>query len=298
MKCPVCGEKYNKLDYQMLARHLGQLCERNDSPRVDFVKYYAPGSNWLSNEFQNDVKQIFAHEKGHLGDWILSRFVQRIFGEKPHPFIESMQKPKKSVFQGYAIEYMAFHKQRIRSFAFAMAKSDKIDIQKLEAKLIFPELMEWSENITSQESLLEAMAESVGIPVETLSSSMPLPPTLHATRLWNSISENDSWLEIVTSHNLLDLVYSPLLGKSGAKLPYFGPFVLENEWIPDEVKTFLSHSVKTLAPIAEKALEYVVKYGEELGVSEDIQSVFLRSLEAFDRHLLARVTRARQFDSK
>ena len=127
---------------------------------------------------------------------------------------------------------------------------------------------------------------------------MPLPPTLHSVRLWNSIAENDQWLEIMASLNLMDLVYSPMLIKAGAKLPYFSSSVLENEWIPDEVKTFLTHSVEYLAPIAEQALALSTQYAEELGQTEDLQSVFLRSLEAFDRHLLARVTRAKQFESK
>ena len=73
---------------------------------------------------------------------------------------------------------------------------------------------------------------------------------------------------------------------------------LDNEWIPDEVKTFLTHSVEYLAPIAEQALALSTHYAEELGQTEDLQSVFLRSLEAFDIHLLARVTRAKQFESK
>ncbi len=297
MKCPVCGEKYNKLDYQMLSRHLAQNCERNDTPHLEFVKYYLPGSNWLASDFTNEVKEVFTFEKGHLSDWIVSKLIQRLFQDKPHPFIESMQKPKKSIFQGYAIEYSYYLKQRTRSFSFAMAKSDKEDVQKLEAKLVFPELADDSQ-LQSQRVLLEDMAESVGIPSDTLESSMPLPPTLHSVRLWNNIAENEHWIEIMASLNFMDLVYSPSLVKAGAKLPYFAPSVLENEWIPDEVKKFLSHSVEYLGPIAEQSLEMGTKYAEELGQTEDLQSVFLRSLEAFDRHLQARVTRAKQFESK
>ncbi|EQD60047.1 TENA/THI-4 domain-containing protein, partial [mine drainage metagenome] len=170
-----------------------------------------------------------------------------------------------------------------------MAKTDRDDVQKLEAKLVFPELADDSQ-LQSQRVLLEDMAESVGIPPETLESSMPLPPTLHSVRLWNNIAENEHWIEIMASLNFMDLVYSPSLAKAGAKLPYFAPSVLENEWIPDEVKTFLTHSVEYLAPIAEQSLALATKYAEELGQTEELQSVFLRSLEAFDRHLMARVT--------
>ncbi len=297
MKCPVCGEKYNKLDYQMLSRHVAQFCERNDTPHVEFVKYYLPGANWLSGEFTNDMKQVFNFEKGQLSEWILQRLIHRLFGAKPHPFIEAMQKPKRSIFQGYSIEYGYFLKQRIKSFSYVLAKTDKVEMQKLEAKLILPELLEVNGS-DSQTRLLEAMAESVGIPKETLESSMPLPPTLHSVRLWNSIAEADHWLEIAASVNLLDLVYSPNLIKNGAKLPYFGQFVLENEWIPEGVKDFLSESVKYLGPLSEEFLTVVCKYAEELGMAEDVQSVFLRSLEAFDRHMLARLTRAKQFESK
>ena len=298
MKCPVCGEKYNKLDYQMLSRHLAQLCERNDTTHLDFVKYYFPGTNWLSAQFTDELRKLFECDKGQLSNWISEKLVQRIFGEQPHPFIESLQKPKKAIFQGYSVEYNYFLKQRIRSFSYALAKTDKSDVQKMEAKLIMDEIMDDGSSETSEGGLLRAMAQSVGIPADTLQSSMPLPPTMHAGRLWNSIAEADHWLEIVGSINLMDLVYSPSLKVHGAKLPYFAPGVLDNEWIPDAVKEFLAFLTKVLAPVAESSLALTAKYAEELGMVEEVQSIFLRSLDAFDRHLQARVTRAKQFESK
>lgn len=298
MKCPVCGEKYNKLDYQMLARHLAQLCERNDSNHLDFVKYYIPATNWLSPQFTEDLKKLFACEKGHLSDWIYGKMVQRLFGQPPHPFIESLQKPKKAIFQGYCVEYHYFLKQRVKSFTFALAKSDKKDVQRLEAKLIMDEILDDGDSETSEGSLLRNMAQSVGIPADTLQSSMPLPPTMHAARLWNQIAESDHWLEVVASINLMDLVYSSKLKDKGATTPYYGTSVLDNEWIPEPVKEFLAYETKVLAPLAETSLVLTEKYADELGMVEEVQSIFLRSLEAFDRHLLARVTRARQFESK
>lgn len=298
MKCPVCGEKYNKLDYQMLARHLAQLCERNDSTHLDFVKYYIPATNWLSGQFTDELRKLFACEKGHLGDWITEKMIQRVYGAQLHPFIESLQKPKKAIFQGYSVEYNYYLKQRIKSFAFALAKTDKQDIQKLEAKLIMDEILDDGTSETSEGALLRAMAHSVGIPSDTLQSSMPLPPTMHAGRLWNQIAEADHWLEVVASINLMDLVYSPKLKDKGAKSSYIGPNVLDNEWIPDPVKEFLRYEVEVLAPLAETSLVLTEKYAEELGMVEDVQSIFLRSLDAFDRHLQARVTRARQFETK
>ncbi len=298
MKCPVCGEKYNKLDYQMLARHLAQLCERSDSTHLDFVKYYIPSTNWLDKEFTDELKNLFTCEKGHLADWITEKLIQRMFGHNPHPFIASLQNPKKAVFQGYAVEYNYYLQQRIKSFSYALAKTDRRDIQKLEITLIANEILDDDASESSEGSLLRAMAQSVGIPTDTLQSSMPLPPTMHAGRLWNQIAESDHWLEVVASINLMDLIYSPKLSEKGAKMPYFGNTVLENEWIPEPVKDFLKFTVSALSPLAEASLSLLQKYSEELGMIEDVQSVFLRSLEAFDRHLQARVTRAKQFESK
>ncbi len=48
---------------------------------------------------------------------------------------------------------------------------------------------------------------------------------------------------------------------------------------------------------SEEALELVEKYAGQLDIAEDVQATFLKSIDAFDRYLMARLERSRQFES-
>ena len=74
--------------------------------------------------------------------------------------------------------------------------------------------------------------------------------------------------------------------------------MLTNEWIPDQAKEFLAFLSDPSRDFAFEGLKVIEKYAKELDAIESVQAVFIRSLDALDRHLIARVTRARQYEGK
>lgn len=298
VSCPVCGEKYEKGDFDSLATHFNRFIDRNEPSHIDWVRSNVPLADYESSAFIEKLQAFFAVTPETVEDWFWKRLIDKFYKEKPTQFIEEMQRPKKSTFMGYAMENYSYAKQRVKSLAYVIAKTNKDDVQVYEGKMLTGDLVFNGSSNRSNVALLIGMAESVGIPRDTLVNSMPLPPTLHAIKFWSSIAETGHWLEIMASTNLLDLVYSPKLTEKGSKLYYFGDNVVDNEWIPGEVKDYLKFTREVIGTNAEEGLTLVAKYAEELKVLEQVQCVFLRSLDAFDRHLQARMTRAKQFEAK
>ncbi len=298
VSCPVCGEKYEKGDFDSLATHFNRFIDRNEPSHIDWVRTNVPMADYETSAFIEKLQSFFAVTPETAEDWFWKRIIDKFYKDKPPLFIQAMQRPKKATFMGYAMENYSYARQRVKSLAYVIAKTDKEDVQIYEGKLLTGDLVFNGSSNNSNIALLIQMAESVGLPKDTLVNSMPLPPTLHSIKLWNTIAESGHWLEIMSSSNLLDLIYSPKVTEKGSKTYYFGTGVIENEWIPEEVKGYLKFTKDVIGTNAEEGLKLVVKYAEEMKVLEQVQSVFLRSLDAFDRHLQARMTRAKQFEAK
>ncbi len=297
-KCPVCGVNFQKGDYESLAKHISQLNGKNDPFHAGFIKDYVPMDNPDSPQFPSKLKAFFQLPGNSLSDWMASVFVNRFYGDKPHQFMETMQRPKKSIFLGFGVEYYFFLKQKIKSLSYVIAKTNYEDVQKFEARIITPELLNDGKENPSQMSLLFKMCETLGVNKDTIATSSPLPPTLHSVKLWGTIAETDPWIEVMASMNPLDLLYSPKIKEKGAKTFFYGDSVLTNEWIPDQAKQFLSFMSDPYNDFAFEGLKLLEKYGKELDATESVQAVFIRSIDALDRHLVARVTRARQYEGK
>lgn len=298
VSCPVCGEKYEKEDFNSLATHFNRFIDRNEPSHIDWARSSVPLADYDTPAFAEKLKAFFTVNKDTIQDWFWKRIIDKFYKDKAIPFIQEMQRPKKATFMGYAMENYSYARQRIKSLAYIIAKTDKDDVQAFEGKMLTGDLVYNGKSSKSNISLLINMAESVGLPEETLVTSMPLPPTLHSIKLWNTIAETGHWLEIMGSTNLLDLMHSPKLTEKGSKLYFFGNGVIDNEWIPGEVKEYLKFTRDVIGKYAEEGLELVSKYALELNVVEEVQVAFLRSLDAFDRHLQARMTRAKQFEAK
>ncbi|MCL4343170.1 MAG: hypothetical protein M1267_04905 [Candidatus Thermoplasmatota archaeon] len=297
-KCPVCSQTFQKGDYQALAKHLAQASEKNDPFHVAWLQDYVPMPNYASPDFLNHLRDFFKISDGSLKSWIATKFTRKFYSEKPHPFIEAMQKPKKSIFMGYGVEYYFFLRQKIKALAYVIAKTDKDDVQKLEAKIITPNIVYDMKDGNSEIVLLFKMYEGLGITRDSVLASMPLPPTIYSLKVWNSIAESDHWLETMAALNTMDLFYCSQLKDFGAKLPYFSPTVLDNEWIPDSVKHYLKFITDSPNEFSMESLDLIEKYAKELNLIEEVQSSFMRSLDAMDRHLQARLTRSKQYESK
>lgn len=297
-KCPVCSQVFQKGDYESLAKHLASSNDKNDPFHVSWLKDYIPMPNYNNPDFVVKLKEFYKLPEGGLKTWIASKFVQRFFSEKPHPFIEAMQRPKKAIFIGFGVEYYFFLKQKVKSLAYVIAKTDKDDVQKLEARIIMPNILYNYEENKSEMVLLIKMLEGLGISRESLANSMPLPPTIYSLKIWNSISESDHWLECMSAINTMELFTCPQLKDYGAKIPFFSPSVLDNEWIPDSVKHYLKFISDPANEHSMDAIDIISNYAKELNMMEEVQSAFLRSLDATERHLQARLTRAKQYESK
>jgi pyrroloquinoline-quinone synthase len=46
--------------------------------------------------------------------WIRRRFIEKFYGNNPHPFIVAMQNPTRGVLLGYVIEHQHFLKNWVR----------------------------------------------------------------------------------------------------------------------------------------------------------------------------------------
>lgn len=299
VSCPVCGEKYDKADFDSLATHFNRYIDRNEPSHIDWVRVNIPLADYETSAFLERLQSFYTADPNDIEGWFWKRIIDRFYQEEnPNPFIEAMQRPKKATFMGYAMENYSFARQRLKSLAYVIAKTDKDDVQEYEGKILSGDLVFNGSSNQSNIALLVQMAESVGLPRDTIVSSMPLPPTLHSIKFWNTVAESGNWLEVMASINLLDLVYSPKLTEHGSKFYYFGKGVIDNEWIPEQVKQYLKFTKDVIGQNAEEGLHLVVRYCAEQNNLEQVQGIFLRSLDAFDRHLLARVTRAKQFEAK
>jgi pyrroloquinoline-quinone synthase len=64
----------------------------------------------------------------------------------------------------------------------------------------------------------------------------------------------------------------------------------------DATKNFLREGYEADVEHSEEAMDLIEKYSGDLGTAENVQATFLRSIDTFDRYLMARLERARQFD--
>jgi len=93
----------------------------------------------------------------------------------------------------------------------------------------------------------------------------------------------------------LELIANRKLRSEGASIGYFDPMILKNEEISKEAKAFLREGYEADVGHSEQALGLVEKYSKVFGNVDDVQATFLRSIDYFDRYLMARLERSRQF---
>ena len=95
----------------------------------------------------------------------------------------------------------------------------------------------------------------------------------------------------------LELIADRSLKDHGASIGYFEPSILKSDEITQAAKDFLREGYEADVGHSGEALDLVAKYSGELNTTENVQATFLRSIDAFDRYLMARLERARDFES-
>ena len=232
-----------------------------------------------------------------LKGWITSRFIERFYGENPHPFVLALQHPSKATLFGYVIEHQHFLRQWTRSCAYIVAKTDKVDVTLYELDNINTEFGGLGPDKPSHYELLLRMGESLGVPRARILETPPLPDTRWAIKTWDTIAEKEHWLETMAAMHPLELIANKNLKSEGASIGYFDPSILQSNEVSEQTKAFLREGYEADVEHSEDALNLIEKYSKELGIAENVQATFLRSIDAFDRYLMARLERAKDYES-
>lgn len=284
--CPSCELEFNT--WEDLAEHFNYMANvKSDPSHVMWLNRNISTKRMEVHELAEKLEEFFSISEG-LGTWIRSKFIEKFYGNTPHPFIIAMQNPTRGVLLGYVIEHQHFLKNWVKVLSSIVFKTDKDDVLQYELENISVEFIGWNGRPSHYELLLR-MGEALGMPREKILSIPPLPSTQSAIRTWRNIAEKRSWLETMASMHSLELVADRSLVKYGAKLPYFNPEILSSDQYPQAVKDFLREGYEADISHANEALKIVERYANEM--TEKIQVVVLKSFDAFSKYLLARLER-------
>ncbi len=293
-KCPVCEQGYES--YDRLSTHFSEEAARSDASHVMWLNRNITKEKGREKELESLLSEFFDTEKVGLRVWVKKRFIERFFGQKPHPFVLALQHPPKGVLIGYVLEHQHFLKQWVRSLSWVLAKTDRADVVKEELDNIVTEFYGYGKDRPSHYELLLRMGESLGLKREEILATPPLPATAQAIETWQDIGRSRHWVETMAAMHSLELIANRDMKKDGAMLTYFDPSILKGGEVTEETKAFLWEGYQADVEHSEVPLEMVERFAYELGIVEGVQVTFLRSMEAFDSYLMARLERGMQFD--
>jgi pyrroloquinoline-quinone synthase len=294
-KCAVCGQVFSRGDYGALSAHFYDLAERSDPKHVMWLNKNITKKKSDARALEDGLIEFF-DTHGDLKLWIKKRFIERFYGQKPHPFVAALQRPSKATLLGYVVEHQHFLRQWTRSCAYIVAKTDKVDVTMYELDNINTEFSGFGSEKPSHYELLLRMGESLGLPRERILRMSPLADTASAIKTWNDIAETDHWLETMAAMHGLELIADRNLRSEGASLSYFDPAILTNDTVTEATKNFLREGYEADVEHSEEALKLVALYSSQLDLTENVQATFLKSIHAFDDYLMARLERGREFE--
>ncbi|BDB99384.1 TenA family transcriptional regulator [Saccharolobus caldissimus] len=287
--CPSCEIKLGT--WKDLAIHMNEMANiKSDPSHVMWLNRNISINKMNVNDLAKSLEDFFSTPDG-LAMWIRRKFIDKFYGNNPHPFIVAMQNPTRGVLLGYVIEHQHFLKNWVRILSSIIFKSDRDEVIKYELENIAVEFIGYNGRPSHYELLLR-MGESLGMKREEILATPPLPGTQSAIKTWRKIAESKSWVETMAAMHSLELVADRSLIKYGAKLSYFNPLILDSDKFPQAVKDFLREGYEADIYHAGEALEMVEKYAEEFGIKESVQVTVLKSFDAFSKYLLSRLERA------
>jgi pyrroloquinoline-quinone synthase len=293
--CPVCEAKVSS--FEALATHFTGETRRSEVSHVMWLNRNITKSREAEPRLAELLADFLDSTELGLRRWIKIRFVERFFGRKPHPFVLALQHPTRAVLVGYVLEHQHFLRQWVRSLSWVLAKTDSPEATKEELDNIMTEFYGNGEDKPSHYELLLRMGESLGLRRREILETSPLPATVQALETWQEIGRSRHWVETMAAMHSLELIANRDVKKDGAKLTYFDPAILKGEEVTEETKAFLWEGYEADVEHSEVPLEMVEKFAIELGIVEGVQFTFLRSMEAFDSYLMARLERGMQIDS-
>lgn len=284
-------------DYRGLSSHLFDMADKSDPNHVMWLNKNITKKKTDVNELTKLLVAFFNFQATNLKVWMKRKFIERFYGKNPHPFVLALQHPSKATLLGYAVEHQHFLRQWTRSCAYIIAKTDKVDVTLYELDNINTEFGGYGPDKPSHYELLIRMGESLGLSRDKIFQTPPLPDTKWAIKTWDTVAEKEHWLETMAAMHPLELIANRNLRADGATIGYFDPSILGGNEVTDATKNFLREGHEADVEHSEEALDLIAKYAGELGTAENVQATFLRSIDAFDRYLMARLERAKQFES-
>ena len=296
-KCAVCGVSFGWRDYETLAGHFCDEARKSDPGHIMWLNKNITKKKCDQQTLSREMMGYFDYGREGLKGWMKKRFIERFYGAKPHPFVLALQHPSKATLLGYVVEHQHFLRQWTRSCAYIMAKTDQVDVTLYELDNINTEFGGYGPERLSHYELLLRMGESLGLPRDQILHTPPLPDTAWAIKSWNEIAEMSHWLETMAAMHPLELIANRNLRQDGATVSYFDPSILKGNEVTEATKNFLREGYEADVEHSEEAMDLIEKYAPERGVAENVQATFMKSIDAFDRYLMARLERGKQFES-
>ncbi len=285
-------------DYGSLSSHLYAMADKSDPDHVMWLNKNITKKKTDVSELTKLLAAYFDFQAAvGLKVWMKKKFIDRFYGASPHPFVLALQHPSKATLLGYVLEHQHFLRQWTRSCAYIIAKTDKVDVTLYELDNINTEFGGYGPDKPSHYELLMRMGESLGFARDKIFGTSPLPDTRWAVKTWDTIGEEEHWLETMAAMHPLELIANRNLNADGASIGYFDSSILTGNEVTDATKNFLREGYEADVKHSEEALDLIEKYAGELGTAENVQATFLKSIDAFDRYLMARLERAKQFES-
>ncbi|MCI4335678.1 MAG: iron-containing redox enzyme family protein [Thermoplasmata archaeon] len=294
-KCPVCLQGFPVGDFPALATHLLDQASQSEPSHVRWLNQSISLRRVERDTLTEQLRDIFLLPPEGLAHWIKRRFIRRFFGERPHPFVVALQHPERSVLLGYAVEHQHFLRQWVRCCAFILARSGQPDVVLYEIDNIDTEFGGRGPGLPSHYELLLRMGESVGLSRAIILATPGLPTTERVLKEWHRICEQEHWVSAMAAMHSLELIAHRNLLPAGATVHYFDPAILDGMAISPETKAFLREGYEVDLGHADAALALVERHAQALNLVEDVQSVFLRSIDLFDDYLGARLERAEMY---
>lgn len=295
-KCAVCGQTFGPRDYRRLSSHFYDLAEASDVGHVMWLNKNISKEKVDPRTLEQAMAEYF-DTKGDLKTWVKKRFIDRFYGAKPHPFVLALQHPSKATLLGYVMEHQHFLRQWARSCAYIIAKTDQVDVTMYELDNINTEFGGYGPDRPSHYELLLRMGESLGLQRQKILDTPPLPDTALGIKIWNDIAEREHWVETMAAMHSLELIADRSLKNEGASTSYFDPAILSSNEVTEATKNFLREGYEADVEHSGEALGLITKYSSSQEITENVQATFLKSVQAFDNYLMARLERGKQFES-
>ena len=295
--CPVCRVRTEAPGLEALAKHLEHEAAASDPGHIRWLNQTLSRRRIDRAELARRLEQLYRLPDGGLPEWIRARFIERFFGERPHPFVSALQHPDRGTLIGYVLEHRHFLRQWVRSCGLILARTDSEEVARYEIENLRTEFSGEGPDRPSHYELLLRMGESCGVSRAEILASEPLPTTARALGEWQAICTEEPWVAAMAAMHGLELIAHRGLTEHGAKVHYFDPAILRDGSITPASVAFLREGYEADVGHADEALALVDRYAASPELRHQVQSVFLRSRDLFDDYLGARLERGERYGS-